>query len=120
TVYAAQSSTPGSTLYPVKTGVENIQLALTTSPVAKARLYLHLAQRRINEMTQQVKLNRNINSQSLETVTQQFNKALNKLSLASNQNAINNTLSYLSVASLSEQVELEQVISKAPPESQPV
>src|SRR5271157_948626 len=93
TVYAAQSSTPGSTLYPVKTGVENIQLALTTSPVAKARLYLHLAQRRINEMTQQVKLNRSINSQSLETVTQQFNKALNKLSLASNQNAINNTLS---------------------------
>ena len=120
TVYAAQSSIPGSTLYPVKTGVENIQLALTTSPVAKARLYLHLAQRRINEMTQQVKQNQKVNPQAVEIVTQQFNKALNKLSLASNQNAINNTLSYLSVASLSEQVELEQVISKAPPESQPV
>ena len=120
TVYAAQGSTPGNRLYPVKTGVENIQLALTTSPVAKAHLYFQLAQRRIDEVTQQVKLNRNVNPQSLETVTQQFNKALNKLSIASNSNAINNTLSYLSVASLSEQVELEQVISKAPPESQPV
>ena len=119
-VYAAQGSTPSSPLYTVKTGVENVQLALTTSPVAKAHLYLELAQRRINEMTQQVKKNQNINPQTLETVTQQFDKALNKLSIASNPTAINNTLSYMSVGTLNEQVELQQVITNATPKSQPV
>jgi hypothetical protein len=118
-VYAAQSSTPGTPLYPVKTGVENVQLAITTSPVAKARLYLELAQRRINEMAQEAKQNQNINPQTVETVTQQFNKALNKLSIASNLTAINNTLSYMSVATVNEQVELQQVITNASPKSQP-
>jgi hypothetical protein len=113
TVYAAQSSTPGQILYPVKTGVESIQLTLTTSHVEKARLYFQLAQRRINEMTEQTKLSRNVNSQSLTTVTNLFDKALNELSLASNQQAINNTLSYLSVTSLNEELELKQVVSNA-------
>ena len=110
TVYAAQSSTPGDILYPVKTGAENIQLTLTTSPVAKARLYLQLAQKRINEMTEQAKLNRNINPQSAETVPNLFDKALEELNTASNARAINSTLSYLSVTSLNEELELKQVV----------
>jgi len=120
TVYAAQSSTPGQILYPVKTGVENIQLTLTTSPAAKARLYLQLAQRRINEMTQQTKLNRNITSQSVETVTSLFDNALNELNTTNNMQAINNTLSYLSVASLNEELELKQVVSNSSQINQPL
>jgi Domain of unknown function (DUF5667) len=120
TVYAAQSSTPGNILYPVKTGVENIQLNFTTSPVAKARLYLQLAQKRINEMTLQAKLNRNINPQSVETVTNLFDKALAELNIASNAQAINSTLSYLSVASLNEELELKQVVSSTAQQNQPV
>ena len=120
TVYAAQSSTPGDILYPVKTGAENIQLTLTTSPVAKARLYLQLAQKRINEMAQQAKLNRNINPQSEETVTNLFDKALAELNIASNAQAINNTLSYLSVASLNEELELKQVVGSTAQTNQPV
>ena len=120
TVYAAQSSTPGDILYPVKTGAENIQLTFTTSPVAKARLYLQLAQKRINEMAQQAKLNRNINPQSAETVTNLFDKALAELNIASNAQAINNTLSYLSVASLNEELELKQVVGSTAQTNQPV
>jgi hypothetical protein len=120
TVYAAQSSTPGQILYPVKTGVENIQLTFTTSPAAKARLYLQLAQRRINEMTQQTKLNRNITSQSVETVTSLFDNALNELNTTNNMQAINNTLSYLSVASLNEELELKQVVSNSSQINQPL
>ena len=120
TVYAAQSSTPGDILYPVKTGAENIQLTLTTSPVAKARLYLQLAQKRINEMAQQAKLNRNINPQSAETVTNLFDKALAELNIASDAQAINNTLSYLSVASLNEELELKQVVGSTAQTNQPV
>jgi Domain of unknown function (DUF5667) len=120
TVYAAQSSTPGQILYPIKTGVENIQLTLTTSHVEKARLYLQLAQRRINEMTQQTKLNRNLNPQYLTTVTNLFDKALNELSLASDRQAIKNTLSYLSIASLNEELELKAVVSTSSQSNQPL
>jgi hypothetical protein len=120
TVYAAQSCIPGQILYPVKTRVENIQLTLTTSPAAKGRLYLQLAQRRISEMTQQAKLNRNITTQSVETVTSLFDNALNELSLAGNQQAINNTLSYLSVASLNEELELKAVVAKSSQSNQPL
>ncbi|MGD1041196.1 MAG: DUF5667 domain-containing protein, partial [Dehalococcoidales bacterium] len=113
-------STPGDILYPVKTGAENIQLTFTTSPVAKARLYLQLAQKRINEMARQAKLNRNINPQSAETVTNLFDKALAELNIASNAQAINNTLSYLSVASLNEELELKQVVGSTAQTNQPV
>ena len=45
TAYASQGSLPDDALYPVKTGVENLQLALTLSPEARAALHLKLAQR---------------------------------------------------------------------------
>jgi Domain of unknown function (DUF5667) len=120
TVFAAQSSNPGDILYPVKTGAENIQLTLTTSPAAKARLYFQLAQKRINEMTQQAKLNKNINPQSVETVTNLFDKALSELNTADNTPAIDSTLSNLSVTSLNEELELKQAASGASAGNRPV
>jgi hypothetical protein len=120
TVYAAQSSLPGDTLYPVKTGVENLQLAITTSPAVKANLYLKFAQQRIDEVQQEVKLNRNVNAQTLAKVQQQFDDTLKELSNSDNTKASNNTLSRLSVVTLNQQVELEQTLASAPQSSQPV
>jgi hypothetical protein len=120
TVYAAQSSLPGDILYPVKTGVENLQLAVTTSAAVKANLHIKLAERRIDEVTQQVKLNRDVTAQSLDDVKQQYDDALKELSNAGNTKASNNTLSHLSVITLNQQVELEHVITNASQNSQPV
>ena len=120
TVYAAQNSLPGDTLYTVKTGVENLQLAVTASPAVKADLYLKFAQRRVDEMQQQVKLNRDVNAQALVTAQQQFDNGLKALSSSDNTQASNNTLSKLSVSTLTEQVELEQALAAAPKASQPV
>ncbi len=120
TVYAAQSSLPGDTLYVVKTGVENFQMAVTTDASAKADLHLKLAQRRIDEAVQQVKLNRDINVQALETVKQQFDSAIKELSNSDDTEATDNTLSQLSAATLNQQLQLEQVIANAPQSSQPV
>ncbi len=50
TVYAAQTSLPGDTLYPVKTTAEQVQLALTLNHEQKAFLHLKLANRRIDEV----------------------------------------------------------------------
>ena len=47
--YASQDALPGSTLYPVKTVVEKAELAVTTSPQAKAELHLEFAQERAAE-----------------------------------------------------------------------
>ena len=49
-VFAAQDAIPGDTLYPIKTGVENVQVALAPDGAAKAEMYLGIAQRRLTEI----------------------------------------------------------------------
>ena len=120
TVYASQSSLPGDTLYPVKTGIENLQLAVTTSPAVKADLYLKFTQRRIDEVQQEVKLNRNVSAETLAKIQQQFDDTLKELGNSNNTKASNATLSRLSVVTLNQQVELEQILAGAPRSSQPV
>jgi len=50
TVAASSGSVPGDTLYSVKTTTEQIQLRLTFSKAAKAKLQVRLAERRVWEM----------------------------------------------------------------------
>lgn len=50
TAYASQAALPGSTLYPVKTGLERTELALSLGDARKARLDLHFAEKRLEEM----------------------------------------------------------------------
>jgi hypothetical protein len=119
TVYAAQSSLPGDTLYTVKTGVENLQLAITPGVVAKANLHLKLVQRRIEEATQQTKLNRDVNVHALDTVEQRFDDAIKELSRSDDKEATDNVLSRLSATTLDQQLELEQVLANAPEASKP-
>jgi len=119
TVYAAQSSLPGDTLYPVKIGVENIQLVVTTDAAAKANLHLELAQRRIDEAKQLVTKNRAVDTQALGTVTQQYDKAIKELSNAGNNKETDKTLSRLAVDSLDQQIELAQVMASVQESSQP-
>jgi hypothetical protein len=47
--YAASTSLPGSTLYPVKRAVEQIELALATTPDSQARVHMALADQRLKE-----------------------------------------------------------------------
>jgi hypothetical protein len=50
TVFASNSSMPGSPLYPVKIATENVRLSMTGSAVAKAQLYATYAERRVVEL----------------------------------------------------------------------
>jgi len=120
TVYAAQSSLPGDILYPVKLSVENIQLAVTLDAADKADLHLTLAQRRIDEATEQAQLNRNIDIEALGTVKQQYDDAIKELNNSNNAEASSEILSRISAATLDQQVELEQVMSNTSPENQKV
>jgi len=120
TVYAAQGSLPGDALYPVKTGVENLQLSLTFGTVAKANLHLELAQKRIDEVTREVNLNRDINPQAIEAVQQQFDSALKELSKSPDAEKTSQTLSRISAVSLNKQLELENVVAHASSDNQRV
>ncbi len=50
TAYAAQDALPGDLLFPVKTLVEDAQLALTQDPVADLQLQATFTQRRVDEI----------------------------------------------------------------------
>lgn len=50
TVYAAQSALPGDALYPVKTGLEQTRLSLTSADDQLAQMNLSLAQKRLTEI----------------------------------------------------------------------
>jgi len=113
TVYAAQSSLPGDTLYAVKIGVENIQLALTAEPAEKANLHLELAQRRIDEAKKQIIENRNVDSQALSTIKEQYNNAIKELSNSNDTEKTKQAISQLAVDTLNQQIELEQAVSEA-------
>ena len=76
-VAASSSSMPGQPLYQVKRTIENVQLTLTPSQAAKARLYATLADRRVSEIVYAAKLG---DVQLTEDLTQQFTHNLSMVS----------------------------------------
>jgi hypothetical protein len=118
TAYASQGSLPDDTLYPVKTGVENLQLALTLSPEAKASLHLRLAQRRISEVIAQSNLGRNISTSALEAVAIQIDAAIGEIDSVLPEDT-KTLLSQLSELTLDQQLTLGQVLEAAPEATQP-
>ncbi len=118
TAYASQGSLPDDTLYPVKTGVENLQLALTLSPEARAALHLKLAQRRIDEVIAQSILGRKISTSALEAVAVQIDAAIAEIESMLPED-IKTYLSRLSESTINQQVTLSQVLDAAPEDAQP-
>jgi len=77
TVLAAESSMPGSPLYPVKLATENVRLTFSSSDVARAGLYDTLADRRIEEITYAIEKGK---TKYIRKVTERLNKHLEMIS----------------------------------------
>ena len=107
-VYASQSSLPGDMLYPVKVGVEKLQVAVTSDPEDKAYLHLKLAQRRIDEVTAQVNLNRSPDFSGLATLSAQTDAALHEIEKTS-LGDINAFLSHLAESAINQQIALGSI-----------
>lgn len=58
TARAADAALPGDVLYPIKTGLEQARLAITTSPPERLNLYLKYADRRLQEADQLLEVGR--------------------------------------------------------------
>ncbi len=104
-VYAAQSSLPGDVLYPVKVGVEKIQVAVAANPEDKAYLHLKLAQRRIDEVATQASLNRSPDFSGLATLSAQTDAALYEIEKTSPDD-INIFLGHLAESAINQQITL--------------
>ncbi|MBI4304229.1 MAG: hypothetical protein HY665_07850 [Chloroflexi bacterium] len=90
TVMAAGASLPDQPLYPVKLASEQMQLAVTPSPLSKAELYAKFADRRVREMTRM--LNKN-NPDAIEISTRRLDAYLVKIAeVAAAQRAANEPL----------------------------
>lgn len=109
-VYAAQSSLPGDVLYPVKVGVEKLQIAVTVDPESKAYLHLKLAQRRVDEVAIQVSLNRTPDVSGLVTLSAQTDAALREIEKAA-PDSINTFLSRLAEFTINQQITLGSFIT---------
>ncbi len=117
--YAAQNSLPGDILYPLKTGVENLQLVITFDPEAKADLHLKLAEKRINEVVIQSNLSREVNTSALPSVAKEIDEALEKMDKMAPGEA-RTFLGRLSDSTLHQQLALDQLLTAVPQEAQPV
>jgi len=120
TVYAAQHSLPGDSLYPVKTGIENLQLAITPGAGAKARLYLNLIQRRIIETIRQAKVNREINPKTSEIIGEQIDQTFIEINKVNDSQVVDEILGRLTSSTLEQQLELEGILTNTSSSNKPV
>jgi hypothetical protein len=118
TSYASMNSLPDEALFPLKTKIENIQVALTFNNISQANLHIDLAQRRVDEVIEQSRLNRKINSNLSPAVASQINSALQDIkgsSISNNSEVLNK----LASSSLTQQTELDSLLKLVPESEKP-
>lgn len=117
-VFASQRSLPDDTLYPVKTGIEKLQLAFALSPESRTGLHLKFAERRVDEVVEQSELNRVVNVSVLTDAAKEINSALGTMG----DDALDDTaasLSRLWQSTLNQQVALDRLLTGVPSAIQP-
>ncbi|HEX5691657.1 MAG TPA: DUF5667 domain-containing protein, partial [Roseiflexaceae bacterium] len=80
-VAAAQSSLPGSPLYPVKRAGEELRLGLTFKPEQRAALHMDLARVRLDETLALLNSGRPVDPSVLDDITRRYDLALANIKL---------------------------------------
>lgn len=113
TVYASQRSLPGDALYPIKTGAESVQLALTFADESKADLLLKFAQRRVDEMASEA--SRGNDTVTLEgRVASELDRAITSIT-GSESTKVKDFARRLAESSLHNQLTLDASMKSAKP-----
>lgn len=76
TVYAAQGSLPGETLYPIKSWSEDVRLSLTHSPYARLELTIDYTYQRVDEISQLLAEGKDVPAQVSERYQVELENAL--------------------------------------------
>ncbi|MBI2854325.1 MAG: hypothetical protein HYX87_05315 [Chloroflexi bacterium] len=113
TIYAAGSSLPGDALYPVKTGVEGVRLALTKDAASRADLRLEIAAQRVQEADEQSRRGRSVNVRALAQASKHMDEAISEAGKLTPEKA-KPVLTHLSMVTLEQQVRLAKDLEDAP------
>jgi len=116
--YASQDALPGDTLYPVKTAVEQAEIAITTDAQTQAELHLELAQERAAEIQALAAEGRldliPETAEDMQLHLQQAEQLAQQLAQEGNQEAVARVMV---MSQVTEQM-LQRAMTQAPPEAQ--
>jgi len=118
TVYAAQSSLPGQTLYPLKSWSENVRLSMTFSTKAKLDLVLNYTNRRMGEISSLLAGGKALNDQTSERFQRELEDAL-QLAAQQDDTQIQNALSQIKSHAEHQGLTMEGLIGTLPPQAKP-
>jgi hypothetical protein len=118
TVYAAQDSLPGETLYPLKTISEDIQLSLTHSPKARLDMTLDYTNRRVDEITSLLATGRLLPAQASERFQGELESAL-QLAAQMEDTQMLNALWEIKSHAENQGMTIEELINQLPEQAEP-
>ena len=116
-VSASANALPGDSLYPVKTGWEQIQISLTFDEGAKARAYAALAERRTEEVAELKSQGKPVSPEGVAALTSQTLAAITALGKEPDP-SVSLGEKMLEITQRQQQV-LEEVAAAAPAAAQP-
>ena len=117
-VMAAGNSLPGDILYPVKLGVEDVRMAVTADPAARAELALEFTAERTAEVERLLERGDVIPEQVIRRMARQTDMAMEQIALSGGNEAPQLLERAMEQAQTQQQV-LERAKDKAAEEAQP-
>ncbi len=118
TAYAAQSSLPGETLYPIKSTIEDIRLSITVSPKAKLDLTLDYTNRRMGEIRSLVASGKILPAQTSDRYQQELDDAL-QLAAQLNDQQIQAALLMIKSQAQTQGMTVDELIASLPDQASP-
>lgn len=118
TVYAAQSSLPGETLYTVKAWSEDIRLSMTTTTQAKLDLILTYTNRRADEINRLAVIGKTLPEQTSIRYQGELDSAL-LLAAEMNDEQMQNALGKIKRQAEKQGMTLEELITNLPAQAEP-
>ncbi len=117
TAFASQSALPGDALYPVKTSLEQTQIALARDAYQRALLHLDFAQRRLDEMNALVGENRYTDIEKASNEFEDYvQRAIDELQVVMTADSVRGTdlSNRITQALLSYSMMLKNILVKVP------
>ncbi|OGN91424.1 MAG: hypothetical protein A2Y88_05530 [Chloroflexi bacterium RBG_13_48_10] len=118
TVYAAQDSLPGESLYPLKVISEDIQISLTRSPEDRLDITLDHTNRRVEEITSLLAMGKTISPQSADRFEGELEGAL-LLAAQMEDRQMHDALWEIKSHAESQGMTLDELINKLPGQAEP-
>ena len=114
TVGVAAGSLPDSPLYTIKRAAERVQLALTTTPVGKARLHMSYSARRWDETRTLWEVGKGLNEVTLQDMESERRDALTAIGRVSDEERLNLLLADFKSLAEKQQKGLEEIEPAVP------